>query len=89
MEQQMNTPDKPVTDEELEQFYGEVPEISADHAACNAIRAIHYIDFTPEVAQRILGVLAMKVDMSQWDISHAKKEYINDAIGAAFMELDV
>lgn len=77
--------DFPVTDKELDQFYGGDYKPATHDAACNAIRAIHHVDFEPETAQAIIAVLAQK--MLGCPFTKDKVEAI-ELIELAFQKLD-
>ena len=80
----MRTNDIPVTDAELDEFYGEwTPEPHS--AACNAIRAIHYIDFNPETAQAIIATLAAKILSSPFTQEYTLAA---ETLDQAFQELE-
>lgn len=75
----------PVTDDELENFWGpDVKPLPGDKA-CSAIRAIHFIDFDPETAQAIIAVLVDKMLASQFT---KKKEEAIELLELAFRKLD-
>lgn len=75
----------PVTDTELDNFWGpDVKPLPSD-AACSAIRAIHFIDFDPECAQAIIAVLVEKMLASQFT---KKKEEAIELLELAFRKLD-
>ena len=85
----MKSNDIPATDDELNQFYGEPFKYPVETDVCNAIRKIHYIDFSPECIQTIIAVLASKIhDEGITGVGKVKRAAIEDAIEALFMELD-
>jgi len=77
--------DIPPTDAELDQFYGKEWRPEPHDAACNAIRAIHFIDFETETAQAIISALVAKIKASQFTKNHTEAV---ELLECAFMELD-
>lgn len=85
MQYTCNSNDIPPTDAELERIYGGEYKPEPHDAACNAIRAIHYIDFEPETAQAIIAVLSEKMRACQF--TKGKVQAI-ELLEEAFQSLD-
>lgn len=77
--------DVPATDAELEQIWGGEYKPAPHDAACNAIRAIHYVEFEPETAQAIIAVLSEKMRACQFT---KDKVQAIELLEEAFQSLD-
>lgn len=79
------TNDTPMTKAEEDQMFGNEWRPEAHDAACNAIRAIHYIDFEPATAQAIIAALSEKMRSCQYT-----RDYVAaiDALEDVFCMLD-